>query len=62
VPGAVRVTLLVLWEGLVRGLNVSAGDPAAALGHCRAPSRTSLPILWGDFVQTFLKGALTGLS
>lgn len=53
------VTLLVLWQGLVRGLNVSPvilpapSDIAAAIAG-------NLPLLWGDFVQTILKGALSG--
>lgn len=53
------VTLLVLWQGLVRGLNVSPvilpapSDIAAAIA-------ANLPLLWGDFVQTILKGALSG--
>ena len=53
------VTLLVLWQGLVRGLNVSPvilpapSDIAAAIA-------ANLPLLWGDFVQTILKGALLG--
>jgi NitT/TauT family transport system permease protein len=53
------VTLLVLWEGLVRGLAVPAVilPPPSAIA---ARIAVSLPILWGDFVQTFVKGALTG--
>ena len=53
------VTLLVLWQGLVRGLEVSPvilpapSDIAAAIAG-------NLPLLWGDFVQTILKGALSG--
>jgi NitT/TauT family transport system permease protein len=53
------VTVLVVWQGLVTGLGV----PAVILP---APSAIavkigeSLPVLWGDFVQTFLKGALSG--
>ena len=53
------VTLLVLWQGLVRGLDVSPvilpapSDIAAAIA-------ANLPLLWGDFVQTILKGALAG--
>lgn len=59
VPATFGVTLLVLWEGLVRGLEV----PLVILP---APSQiavrfaSSLPVLWEDFVQTFVKGALTG--
>lgn len=59
VPALFGVTLLVLWQGLVRGLGVSPvilpapTDIAAAIG-------TNIPLLWGDFVQTILKGALAG--
>ncbi|MBD3788157.1 MAG: ABC transporter permease [Sphingomonadales bacterium] len=53
------VTLLVLWQGLVRGLEVSPvilpapTDIAAKIG-------ASLDLLWLDFSQTILKGALGG--
>lgn len=55
------LALLVLWEGLVRGLAV----PAVILP---APSQiavkiaASLPVLWADFWQTFVKGALSGYA
>ncbi|MGB5065850.1 MAG: ABC transporter permease [Albidovulum sp.] len=59
IPALFGVTLLILWEGAVRGLKV----PSVILP---APSAiwaaivASLPMLWGDFVQTILKGALSG--
>lgn len=59
VPVLFGVTLLVLWQGLVTGLRV----PAVILP---APSEIagkfaqSLPLLWTDFAQTILKGALGG--
>lgn len=59
VPTLFGITLLVLWQGLVRGLAVSPvilpapTDIAARLAG-------SLPLLWGDFSQTILKGALSG--
>lgn len=59
VPTLFGITLLVLWQGLVRGLAVSPvilpapTDIAARLAG-------SLPLLWGDFSQTILKGALAG--
>jgi NitT/TauT family transport system permease protein len=59
VPAIFGLSLLVIWEGLVRGLNV----PQVILP---APSEIavkiseSLPILWEDFLQTFVKGALSG--
>lgn len=64
-PGRIAVavifglTLLVLWEGLVRGLGV----PPVILPSpsvIAAKFAVSGPVLWGDFVQTFVKGALTG--
>lgn len=59
VPALFGVTLLVLWEGMVRGLEVPGvilPAPSAIWGTLIA----SLPILWGDLVQTILKGALAG--
>ena len=59
IPALFGVTLLVLWEGIVRGLKV----PAVILP---APSAIwvtiigALPTLWKDFAQTILKGALSG--
>ncbi|TNC52491.1 ABC transporter permease [Rubellimicrobium rubrum] len=61
VPLIFGVTVLLVWELVVRGLGV----PTAILP---APSRigatfgANLPLLWGDFVQTILKGALSGLA
>jgi NitT/TauT family transport system permease protein len=59
VPVLFGVTLLVVWEGLVRGLNVAPvilPAPSVIAGTIAA----SLPTLWADFVQTVLKGALPG--
>ena len=59
VPVIFGITILVVWEGLVRGLEV----PKVILP---APSviavkfAASLPTLWEDFIQTFVKGALSG--
>ncbi|MEI4470717.1 ABC transporter permease [Frigidibacter sp. MR17.24] len=52
-------TVLVLWEGVVRGLAVSPVilPPPSAIA---ATFAGALPVLWGDFVQTILKGALSG--
>ena len=61
VPLIFGATVLVVWELVVRGLNV----PPAILP---APSRIAATfagntgLLWGDFVQTILKGALSGLA
>jgi len=59
IPALFGITLLVLWEGVVRGLQVSPvilPPPSAIWGTITI----SGPILWGDFVQTILKGALSG--
>ncbi len=59
VPVIFGLTVLLLWEGLVRGLNVSPvilpppSDVVARLA-------SSVPTLWEDFVQTAVKGALSG--
>lgn len=59
VPILFGITVLVLWEGLVRGLEVSPVilPPPSVIW---AKIATSLPILWIDFVTTFLQGALSG--
>lgn len=59
VPALFGVTLMILWEGVVRGLEV----PAVILPAPSAIWATllvSLPTLWEDFVQTILKGGLSG--
>jgi len=59
VPVIFGLTILVMWELLVRGLEVSMVIlPAPSLIAARFA--TSLPTLWADFVQTFVKGALSG--
>jgi NitT/TauT family transport system permease protein len=59
VPAIFGITLLVVWEGLVRGLEVPGVilPPPSAIG---ARIAASLPTLWADFRQTFIKGALSG--
>lgn len=59
VPAIFGVTVLVVWEGLVRGLGVPSVilPPPSAIA---ARIASSLDILWIDFAQTFLKGALSG--
>jgi len=61
VPALFGITLLVLWEGLVRGLGVPPVilPPPTAIA---ARFAASTDILWADFVQTFVKGALTGYA
>jgi len=59
VPLLFGITLVVVWEAVVRGLEVSPIilPPPSAVAVRFAGS---LPQLWGDFVQTFVRGALTG--
>ena len=51
--------LLVLWEGIVRAYQVSPVilPPPSTIAQTFA---ASLPMLWADFVQTVIKGALSG--
>ncbi len=61
VPLIFGITILVLWEGLVRGLNVpSVLLPPPSMIWARLI--TSLPTLWADFQQTFLKAVITGYA
>lgn len=61
VPVIFGLTLLVLWEGIVRGLDVSPVilPPPSLVAQTFA---NSTDILWVDFVQTVLKGALRGFA
>ncbi len=59
VPTLFGISLLVFWEGLVRGLNVPGVIlPAPTAIWERFLASTS--ILRQDFIQTFVKGALSG--
>ncbi|MGF9691992.1 ABC transporter permease [Rhizobium sp. 0TCS1.26] len=59
VPLIFGATLLVIWECLVRGLNIPPILlPAPSAIWVRLTN--SLPILWADFQQTFLKSVITG--
>ncbi|MCU0908363.1 MAG: ABC transporter permease [Rhodobacteraceae bacterium] len=61
VPALFGVAVLVLWEGLVRGLGVPQvilPAPSVIAGTIAG----NLPLLWGDFVQTIVKGALSGYA
>ena len=60
-PVLFGLTVLVLWEMLVRGLGVSPVilPPPSAVA---ARLAVSWPVLWGDLVQTFFKGALAGYA
>ena len=55
------LTLLVLWEGIVRGAGISPVLlPAPSMIWARLIS--SLDILWADFRQTFLRAVLIGYA
>ncbi|WP_163268008.1 ABC transporter permease [Chelativorans alearense] len=61
VPAIFGITLLVVWEGLVRGLNVPTvllPPPSMIWGRIVG----SVPTLWADFRQTFLKAVLIGYA
>ncbi|MDB9857801.1 ABC transporter permease [Amylibacter sp.] len=59
VPALFGITLLLLWEGIVRGFEISPVllPPPSAIA---VTFSQNIPTLWGDFVQTFVKGALSG--
>jgi NitT/TauT family transport system permease protein len=59
VPLIFGATVLILWEGLVRGLGVAQVIlPAPSV--IAAKFAAELPTLWQDFAQTILKGAIPG--
>ncbi|MEQ5871331.1 ABC transporter permease [Sagittula sp. NFXS13] len=59
VPLIFGITLIAMWELITRGADVPTvilpppSDIATTFGN-------NLPMLWADFVQTILKGALSG--
>jgi NitT/TauT family transport system permease protein len=59
VPALFGLSILILWEGFVRGFNISPIllPPPSAIA---VRFSGSMSILWEDFVQTFIKGALSG--
>ena len=58
-PVVFGLTLIALWEGVVRGFDISAVLlPAPSAIAVRFAASTA--ILWEDFVQTVIKGALSG--
>nr|WP_245866521.1 ABC transporter permease [Kandeliimicrobium roseum] len=59
VPAIFGLTLLLLWEMVVRLFGVP-GVILPAPSAIAAAIGANLPLLWGDLVQTFFKGALTG--
>ncbi|KQV38144.1 MULTISPECIES: ABC transporter permease [unclassified Rhizobium] len=59
VPLLFGTSILVLWEGIVRGFNIpSVLLPPPSMIWTRLIN--SLPTLWADFRQTFLKSVITG--
>ncbi|WP_163846350.1 ABC transporter permease [Pseudooceanicola aestuarii] len=59
IPVIFGLTLLIMWELIVHGLDVPQVILPAP-SSIAARIATSLPILWQDFIQTFVKGALSG--
>ncbi len=59
IPVLFGVTLIVLWEGIVRGFGVSPVILPAPSTVAQTFA-ASTEILWEDFRQTVLKGALSG--
>ncbi|OJF97811.1 ABC transporter permease [Pararhizobium antarcticum] len=61
VPVLFGVSILVLWEGIVRGFAIpSVLLPPPSMIWVRLIG--SVPILWADFQQTFLKAVITGYA
>lgn len=59
VPVLFGMTLITVWEGVVRGFEISPILlPAPSMIAVRFAASTA--ILWEDFVQTVIKGALSG--
>jgi len=61
VPVIFGLTILVMWELIVRGLEVSPVILPAPTAIAERFAE-SLGMLWVDFVQTVVKGALTGYA
>ena len=59
VPALFGLTLLAMWEVLVRMLEISPVilPPPSMIAERFA---VEIPTLWADFVQTIIKGAMTG--
>lgn len=59
IPAIFGLTIIVMWEILVQMLDISAVILPAPTAIA-ARFADSLHLLWADFVQTILKGAMTG--
>jgi len=59
IPTLFGLTLIVMWEVLVKGLGIS-GVILPAPSDIAQRFASSIPTLWADFAQTILKGALVG--
>jgi NitT/TauT family transport system permease protein len=59
IPVIFGLAVLALWQGIVTGLQVPEVVLPAPLAIGRAIAG-NLPVLWADFVQTILKGGLSG--
>lgn len=59
IPAIFGIVLLILWQGLVRGLNVPQVILPAPTDIWTALTG-NLPVLWADFVQTVLKSVIPG--
>lgn len=59
VPTIFGISIIVIWECVVRGFEINPVLlPAPSV--IAATFATSIPTLWEDFVQTAIKGALSG--
>ena len=61
VPVIFGVTILIIWHGLVRGLNVPPVILPSPVAIWSALT-SNVPTLWADFVQTVLKSVLPGYA
>lgn len=59
IPAIFGLTLIAMWEVLVKGLGIS-GVILPAPSDIALRFSQSIPTLWADFVQTILKGAFVG--
>jgi NitT/TauT family transport system permease protein len=59
IPALFGITILFLWEALVRGFNVSQ-ILLPAPSHIWAKLSQSTSLLWTDFRQTYLKAVISG--